>query len=486
MELVRTSAVIENSTKFIFVDLDHTLVATDLAWEAVISLLKKSPLSVFKILLWRMRGLSYLKQRLVEAVPLQVESLPYRVDVLEWVQKQKRDQVSIFLATGSPQSWADQVARHLSFFDGTVGSSETVNLNGAEKLRAIRSICGEAKFTYLGDSALDLPIWQEAETAIAVRPSSAVLRRLHGLPRHQSASTIGEIRNLPRAIWKAIRPSHWTKNILTLVPLVASHQVTNPGLGLRALWAAVCFSLVASAVYVFNDIFDLQSDRQMPSKNKRPIAAGQIFIPQGFLIGAVLLFCGLGAGLFLGSKFEFALFAYFGITCLYTFQWKKVMGLDVVCLAALFTSRIFAGGYAIDVKVSNWLLGFSLFFFFGLACLKRYIELGEAESLKRSHFAGRGYAVDDRQPILTIGAASSLMSLLVLVLYINGEDVRPLYRQPGMLWWLMPLFLYWVSRIWILAHRGQIPGDPIAFAIKDRASHITLLLAGIIFFIAQS
>lgn len=476
----------QTSKKFVFVDLDHTLVATDLAWEAVISLLKKSPLSLLKVFSWRLKGLAFLKHKLAERVPLQPESLPFQPDVLDWIQRQKKEGGSIYLATGSPQSWAEQVAKHLGIFEGSIGSNQHTNLNGLEKLKAIRSICGKAPFTYLGDSAVDLHVWKDAETAVAVRPSAGVLKRLQLMPQHQSAKLIGEERNLPRAIWKAIRPSHWTKNILTLVPLVASHQVTNVDLGFRALWAAVCFSLVASAVYVFNDIFDIQSDRQMPSKNKRPIAAGKISIPQGFVMGLALLVLGMSAGIFLGGKFELVLCAYFGITSLYTFQWKKVMGLDVVCLAALFTSRIFAGGYAIDVKVSNWLLGFSLFFFFGLACLKRYVELGEAESLKRSHFAGRGYAVDDRLPILSIGTTSSLMSLLVLVLYINGDDVQPLYRQPGVLWWLMPLFLYWVSRIWILAHRGQVPGDPIAFAIKDRASHITLLFAAIIFFVAQN
>jgi 4-hydroxybenzoate polyprenyltransferase len=473
------------SRKFTFVDLDHTLVSTDLSWEALVWLMKNSPLTCLKIPIWRMQGITCLKHKLVELVPLSPETLPFRADVLAIVHAQKKEGALIYLATGSPQAWADQVAKHLAVFDGAIGSTLQINLNGVAKLQAMREISGQDKFTYIGDSIVDLPIWKESEVAIAVRPGASVLRELQSYPGHQNSKALGDTRNFAHSFWKAMRPTHWTKNFLTLVPLIASHQVSNPELGLKAIWAAACFSLVASAVYLLNDIFDIQSDRQMPSKNTRPIVAGNILIPEAIIGALVLLFLGISGGLILGMKFEMALCAYFGITCFYTFSWKKVMGLDIVCLAALFTSRIFAGGYAIDVKVSNWLLGFSLFFFFGLACLKRYVELGEAQALSRSHFAGRGYGVDDRAPILTIGTTSSLMSLLVLVLYINGEDVRPLYQQPGMLWWLMPVFLYWVSRIWILAHRGQMPGDPIAFAVKDRASHITLLLAAIIFMLAQ-
>ncbi len=484
--MVRAGSVEKAATQIIFVDLDHTLVATDLAWESLIQLLKKSPLFPIQVLSWRVQGLAVLKRNLAGAFPVRPEILPYRPEVLDWLKEKRRAQgARIYLATAAPEAWARAVSEHLGLFDGVLASNDTVNLKGTAKLKAIKDICGDQKFTYLGDSAEDLKVWKEAAEAVPVHAAPLVLKALKGMPQLQTVVELGSRPGFFPTLWKAIRPTHWTKNFLTLVPLIASHQVSQPGLGMRALWAAVCFSLVASAVYVLNDIFDIQSDREIPSKRKRPIASGHLHIPAGLMIGVAFLILGTAGGLFLGLKFELALCAYFGITCFYTFHWKRVMGLDVVCLAALFTSRIFAGGYAIDVKVSNWLLGFSLFFFFGLACLKRYVELGEAQALSHSHFAGRGYSVEDRIPIMAIGATSSLMSLLVLVLYINGEDVRPLYQQPGVLWWLMPLFLYWVSRVWILAHRGQMPGDPIAFAVRDRASHLTLVLAMIIFFVAQ-
>jgi 4-hydroxybenzoate polyprenyltransferase len=274
----------------------------------------------------------------------------------------------------------------------------------------------------------------------------------------------------------ALRVHQWAKNALLGVPLLTAHLVFS----LQA-WGSIAiaflgFSLIASATYVVNDLVDLNSDRLHADKRFRPLASGRLSIPAGLTAGALLGVAGFMLSLtFLPAEFIAYLVAYVVLTLAYSFDLKRRLFIDALTLASLYTLRILAGGVAIGVVVSEWLLMFSLFMFLSLAFMKRLIELqGRDGSAKLS---GRGYSPVDLETIRVIGVSSGLMSVLVLSLYINSPAVTQLYRSPQLLWLICPLLIYWIARIWFLAARGQVHHDPVVFALLDWRSYVVGALA---------
>jgi 4-hydroxybenzoate polyprenyltransferase len=247
-------------------------------------------------------------------------------------------------------------------------------------------------------------------------------------------------------------------------------------LSLPLVVALVCaflaFSLVASAVYLMNDLVDLPADRQHRYKRLRPLARGELSIVAA--LGAVPILLGAAGALaaLLPPEFGYFLMVYFVTTVAYSLRLKQIVLVDILVLASLYTVRIMAGGAAIEVPVSQWLLGFSMFLFFSLACVKRFSELRLARKNNESSTRGRGYLASDLEQVAMFGVASGYLSVLVLALYVSSGDVTDLYRSPGYLWLLCPLVLYWISRVWLLAHRGELHDDPIVFALRDRASYL--------------
>lgn len=286
---------------------------------------------------------------------------------------------------------------------------------------------------------------------------------------------------------RALRAEQWVKNLLVFVPLILAHRVSDrPALGLAA-WAFLCFCLCASAVYVVNDIADIENDRRHPRKRHRPFAAGALQVREGRLLAALLLVSALVISVWqLPAAFTALLAGYFALTTAYSFLLKRVIILDVLVLATLYTFRLIGGGLATNVPLSPWLLAFSTFVFLSLALVKRYAGLHLAAEQGIVEPAGRGYRVDDLQFILTIGPASGYIGVLVLVLYINSAAVSVLYGRPGILWLLTPLLLYWISRIWLLAFRGELPDDPIVFTIRDPASYLVLACSAVLLAVASA
>ncbi len=174
---------------------------------------------------------------------------------------------------------------------------------------------------------------------------------------------------------------------------------------------------------------------------------------------------------------------YLASNLVYSTWFKRVVMLDVVVLACFYTLRLLAGGAATGIGVSDWLLAFSVFFFFGLAMVKRYSEL-RTMAVEEGAAAGRGYLRSDLEPIGTFGVASGMISVLVLVLYVMSPEVRLLYRHPTVLLLLCPLFLYWITRLWFKANRGEVPQDPVVFALTDRTSYIAGILAAVVIYTA--
>jgi 4-hydroxybenzoate polyprenyltransferase len=291
-----------------------------------------------------------------------------------------------------------------------------------------------------------------------------------------------------KALVKALRPQQWVKNLLLFLPLIMAHELLALDKIVATCLAFVAFCLCASSVYVLNDLSDARSDRHHPHKKHRPFASGALPVSWGPPLSALLLTAGFTlACVALPQQFVLALVCYQVLTTLYTFWLKQQVLVDVQMLAGLYTLRILAGGYASQVPVSEWMMGFSVFLFTSLAFAKRYAELARMkDSGGRRRPTGRGYHVADLGLIEVLGPTSGYLAVLVLAMYIHSPTVRALYARPWALWLICPVILYWVSRIWLLARRRQLAEDPVVFAIRDRVSLALGAAVALLLFIAAA
>jgi 4-hydroxybenzoate polyprenyltransferase len=469
----------------LYVDMDGTLLATDVLWELLIQALRTRPALLLRLPFWLLKGKAFVKRQLASRVPVQPALLPYHQPVIAFLTRERRAGRTIVLATASDRLVAEPVARHVGLFSAVLASDGRINLSGRTKLSAILRHADGAAFDYIGDSSSDLPIWRHASRAMLVGPS----RRL--LTRASDASTVENVL-CPRppllaGLVQTLRVHQWSKNVLLLVPLLLAHHVTDLDRVLRAMLAVIAFSLAASAVYVVNDLLDLESDRQHPRKRGRPLAAGRVSIPAAVaMVPLAIVASGVIAITMLPGLFTGILGLYLGATTAYSFFLKRVAILDVLVLAGLYTVRVLAGAVATQVAVSPWFLAFSMFFFLSLAFVKRYAELRTAggDGGEQAYLLARGYSVGDVDLLRSVGAASGYLAIAVLALYINSPEVHRLYGQPAWLWLMGPLLLYWITRVWFLAHRGQLDGDPVVFALTDGPSYVLAGLVGAVLMMA--
>lgn len=454
----------------IFVDLDGTLVRTDLFVESLLRFLKANPLNIFRLFTWILASRALAKERIAERVEIDVENLPFETTLIDYLKQQKREGRSIILATASHCHYAQQVATHLRIFDQVMATQDGSNLKGSRKLAAIRTIVGDDAFTYAGDNASDRPIWRAATGNILVNAPGRDVAAARA--SNKVALIIQSRPPLWRAFLQEMRLHQYAKNALIFVPLFTSHSYQGPSILITAALAFVCFSLCASGVYFLNDLLDLQSDRQHASKRGRPLASGALPVSVG-IAGAVALpvIAFYLALALLPILFTIVMAFYFVITNAYSFILKRISTADVITLAVLYTLRIVAGAAAMGIALSGWLMAFSMFLFVSLAFLKRYTEvMALPDDDAKAH--GRGYTAADRETMFSLGTANIMASVLILALYINSTEVTILYQTPEILWLLCLLMLYWGNRIWVGARRGKIDDDPIVFAIKDNVSRI--------------
>jgi 4-hydroxybenzoate polyprenyltransferase len=341
---------------------------------------------------------------------------------------------------------------------------------------------GVKGFDYCGNSRVDLAIWQVSQGVIIVNGNEDLFKK---------AELISEIwtifprkTGLIRPALSSLRLHHWIKNVLVFVPLAAAHQIRNTVLLQHAITAFFAFGLCASSVYLLNDMLDVADDRRHPLKRDRPFAAGELSLLFGLTLAPMFLLAAALLALSLSDTFFLILAGYYIVTLAYSFGLKRVVLIDIITLAGLYTIRIVAGAVAIDVHLSFWLLLFSLFIFFSLALLKRYAELRTMERHGEIKAVGRGYHVNDLSLLQTFGTASGYLGVLVLALYINSPAVETLYQHPQVIWLLCVLTLYWISRVWLKAHRGEMHEDPLVFAFKDRTSLVIGILAVITLIVA--
>ena len=461
----------------LFVDLDGTLISTDLLWESLFALLKQRPWLIFVLPFWAMRGKSALKDKISQTISLAPDALPYEPSVLELIRRRREAGGPVFLATASPETWAKPIAAHLGMFDGVLATRPGLNLKGERKLEAISQLCGQRgwpSFDYAGDAHADLPIWRASHAAYVVGVGGSLAKRVQGLGPDVAVHHLGKPSKPLRAAFKAMRPHQWAKNGLIFVPVLTGHKIFDAGAMTAASLAFVAFSLCASAIYLVNDLTDLAVDREHAEKRRRPFASGRLPLSWGPPMMAVLLASSFAiAGLMLPLSFLAVLSLYLVLTTLYSFIIKSRLMVDVLTLASLYSLRIFAGGVATNIVISEWLIGFSMFFFLSLAFAKRFIELDRAiQAGKPDRIKGRGYVPGDLGLVESFGATSGYLSVLVLSLYIRSDEVRPLYTRPELLWLIVLGMIYWISRVWFLAKRRELPGDPVVFALRDRHSWI--------------
>lgn len=447
----------------LYVDLDGTLVAADTTLEGFFAYAKRGVGPTLRLIWWIMRGRALAKSRLARVAPIDAAALPYRPQVLALIREARARGSPVILATASHRRTAQRVAAHLDMFDGVIGSSRRRNLKGAAKLGAIRAHSRAAAFDYVGDSGADIPIWRAAREGTIVGPRSRT-----GVHAHVLAERASRLNSLVRTM----RPHQWAKNILVFVPLLTGWRIDEPGLLSRAGIAFLLFSLTASGVYLLNDSLDIEADRAHPTKRNRPIASGALPLPLA-LLASLLMLIGpvIVAWLLLGRPFGLALMVYLVTTSAYSFYLKRVMTVDVLVLAFLYTLRLIAGAAAVGSNLSFWLISFSGALFTSLAYLKRYIELSQ-QGAPGKNLHGRGYSALDTEIVAISGLVAAGIAVLILALFIHDPETRAHYRSPVVLAGLFPILLYWVNRTWLMARRGEVPGDPVAFAIKDWRSRV--------------
>lgn len=463
-----------HSERPLIIDLDGTLIHADMFYESAMRLLRDKPHFVLAIPFWLFGGKALLKKKLALHVNNDITSLPFNQKLIGWLQSQKDLGRKLVLCTASDTSIAKMIANHLKIFDEVIASEGIVNLAGKNKANALIEKYGEKNFDYVGNSSADLLVWEKSKQGVVVNGSSKLVDQVSSIT--EVTHVISKDKNNLKTWVKVFRLNQWIKNILIFVPILAAHQAIT-GAWINLGLAFLSFSLCASSVYIVNDLLDLESDRLHPRKYSRPFASGQVPIWLGVVLIPALIIASLVMAQSVGGSFLPWLLVYFGLTCAYSWVLKRIVLVDCLTLATLYTLRIIAGAAVVSVPLSFWLLAFSIFLFLSLAFIKRLADLQAQLNSGYNKVHGRGYYLDDATLVQQLGITSGYAATLVLALYLNSDNVIKLYRNPEMIWGAVPLILLWISWMWLKAHRGLMHDDPIVFAVKDKVS----LLIGVFF-----
>jgi 4-hydroxybenzoate polyprenyltransferase/phosphoserine phosphatase len=456
------------------VDLDGTLIETDLLVESIARLLRQQPLSLLALPVWVLKGRAYLKRQIAQRVELDPTVLPYRTALVDYLRTERSNGRAIVLATASDERAANQVAAHLNLFDRVLASDGNTNLSAERKRARLVDQFGERGFDYIANEARDLPVWASARKAIVVSQNPRLLRAASKVADYESA--FADRHASLRDYLSALRPEHWLKNLLVFVPIFTAHLFLIPVLLARTCIAFMAFCCCASAGYLINDLLDLQADRRHPQKRQRPFASGRLPLGYALVMAPLLVALGCILAAMLSPLSLAILLSYLALTLAYSIELKRIALLDILALASLYTLRIVAGSAAIAIWPSVWLLGFSMFLFTSLAFVKRYAELVIMRGIEGEQATARGYQLSDAELLASKGTASGYAAVLVLALYIASGAARTLYSRHELIWLVCPLLLYWLGYLWLIAHRGKMYHDPLVFALRDQTSRILILL----------
>ena len=468
----------------LIVDLDGTLIKSDLLIESFFKLIKTNPIYIFIAIYWAFKGKSYLKHMIAQKTDIDVEVLPYNFELINFIKSQKGMR-RIILASASNKKFVKQIYMYLGIFDEYIASDNNLNLSKEIKAKKIYDLLGTNNYVYAGNSKDDLPIWKICKNAILVNTPKTISKNI----AKYNINLILEYKSKKNSLitWlKCLRLHQWIKNTLIFVPLILSQQYIFVNSVIASLVAFLVFSICASSVYLLNDLLDIEDDRHHRSKKNRPIASGEISQISAFMLFPVLLLLSFSISLkLLPLSFNICLISYYALTLAYSLYLKKKVLFDVHVLAGLYTMRVVAGTAAIGAEYSFWLVTFSIFIFLSLAITKRYTELLVMKFSNVKINKGRDYELGDMALLSSLGVASGYISVVILALFINSNQLIQKYNSPEFLWFMIPVMLYWISRVWIIAHRGEMHDDPIVFAIKDKVSRYVGIIAGIIIMVAM-
>lgn len=463
-------------------DLDGTLLRSDLLLECIAARLRARPLDLFRIVVWGLRGRAHLKQRLAETTDLDVSALPLNERLVSYAAREAARGRKVHLATAADHRLAARIAARLPFIRRVFASDGRTNLKGARKAQVLAAAFPEG-FVYAGNDRADLPVWSAASGAVIVEAPPGVARqaaRLH-TPELVIARPAGGLRLAARVL----RLHQWAKNALVFAPLMLGGLLLDPAAWTRAGAGFLALSLVASATYLLNDLLDLEDDRRHWSKRNRPLASGDLSIATALALIPAGLAAGFAIAAFLGPVAVAFLAAYLAVTLAYSWRLKRIELLDTAVLAGLFTLRLGFGAVLAGVALSPWLLVFCMFLFLSLSFAKRHVEVTRLAARGRAQAAGRGYRAADAPILAMIGVASGLAAVQVMVMYVMSEGYRAgPYAAPVLLWAVPPILFLWIARIWLLAQRGELDDDPVAFAVKDPPSLLLGAVLGMVFLAA--
>lgn len=452
------------------VDLDGTLVRTDLLYETLLAALRRRPWIVLALPFWLLAGRARLKARLVEAAGdgVDIASLPVTEDLVGYLRAEKETGRRLELVSASDRRIVERVAAQFGLFDDVIGSDGNTNLKGTAKARALIDRHPDG-FVYAGDARADLAVWDRAAAAIPV--NGALARREAVAARAPIEAEFGAPRRLLPALARALRPHQWAKNGLILLPLLLNRAYEQPLVLLAALATVALFSIAASGTYLLNDLLDLTADRSHPSKRDRPLASGALPIPLAMVLSPLLIAVGLAGTAAVDLNVFLCLLAYLALTLAYSFGLKTLPVVDVLTLGSLFTLRLLAGHLLFEGGVPAWLLVFCMAFFTSLALVKRLTEVRGLEERGLMATPGRGYHAGDSRFVLVFGLTTGISSVLIFIIYLVADPVHAVrLAHPEWLWVVPAVLGWWVPRVWLLATRGEMHDDPVVFALKDRAS----------------
>jgi 4-hydroxybenzoate polyprenyltransferase len=464
------------------VDLDGTLVKSDTLVDSLLALLRTDPELMFKLPGRLIHGKAAFKAFVAESVSLDAAHLPYNGAVLDYLRHEHARGREIYLATGADVRLARRVANHLGIFTDVLGSDGATNLTGSNKLDGLSNRLNSAAFDYIGNDTPDLPLLAHAAEAMVANPTLRLRLRLKARGIRPVHSFV-ERKPVLLSVLKAVRLHQWAKNLLIFVPLLCSHAL-SAGKLLAALAAVCCFSLTASSAYIVNDLLDIEADRRHPRKCQRPFAAGDLSAFGGIAIAAIFLLAGMTGAYLLPGRFFNWLVIYLITTVAYSVYLKRIALLDVVALSGLYILRLLAGSAVTLTPISHWLAGFSMFLFLSLAIVKRFAELENLRVSNEVPRNGRGYLVTDLDQLRSFGTASAYAAVVVYAIYISGPDVVKLYHKSPLLWLTVPLMILWLNRVWLLASRGELDEDPVAFALTDPISQVIGIMVVIVALLA--
>lgn len=456
------------------VDLDGTLIRSDLLIEAAFSELGQRPHAIVGMLRAMREGKSALKDHLSSAENFDPSTLPYDEVVLQYIRDARDAGRPVYLASASHESLVSAVAEHLDLFDGWFATNKTSNCSGRVKAKILVDAFGDKQFDYIGNDSADLEVWPHAAKCLAIRTNGKVGRTL--------ARRFDDVEHLhhDQASWKdwarLMRVHQYAKNALVFVPLVTS-QVFELNALLTLIVAAIAFSLCASSVYILNDLVDIKDDRGHPTKRLRPLANGTIPLADAVMAVPILFGISIAIASSISLPFLGVLLGYYALTTAYSFVLKRMMIADVLALAGLYTIRVVGGSVALGVATSFYLLAFLGAFFLSLALIKRFVELGARKRAHLGDSSSRDYRNEDIFMVGALAAAAGLQAVTLFILYGTSPASAAMYSRPEMLWLVAPVLTFWLGRALVLAQRGEMHDDPVVFALKDRVSIVTLALA---------